>query len=317
MADLVSLGELLVDLTPLPEETYRYHPGGGPANMACMAAKLGVSTAFIGQVGRDHFGGLLKEKLCSEGIDSSCLLQSDDHPTTLAFVHLDEGGERSFSFYRHGGADTALLPDETMKSMILGSKVFFFSSVLLAEGSSRETTYELLDYTKKKAPHVRIAFDPNIRLNLWEKAGELSEQLSRSLSYPKLLKLSEEELAFVTQEAEIQRGVRILQTKYPNLEIILVTRGKEGAALFAGDEEAPIRPYRVESVDTTGAGDGFMGAFLARYIQGGMPRDFESLAEFADFAAAAGALITTSLGGIDSQPYLGQIERLMREQRGL
>ena len=146
MRDLVSLGELLVDFTPVGESAagnpvFERNPGGGPANLACAAARLGVNTAFIGQVGDDAFGRALKGILADSRVDVGRLRLSADYQTTLAFVHLDAGGERSFSFYRRQGADTMLVPEEADFALAADCRCFFYSSVLMTGGPPRPASF--------------------------------------------------------------------------------------------------------------------------------------------------------------------------------
>lgn len=312
MAKICALGELLVDMTPAGLDRYQYNPGGGPANMACMAVKRGVEASFISQVGNDTFGKKLKAKMDSEGVDTEALLLSDTYPTTLAFVHLAEDGERSFSFYRHGGADTMVAMSNVAKKKIEEADLFYLSSVLLSEGTSRETSFELLDYAKEK--EKTIAFDPNLRFNLWNSDDELKAMVQKVLSYPQLVKMSEEELAFLSDEEGLIPGIMQLKHTYPQIEVLIVTQGAEGCTIFIEGEMAHVDSYEVKPVDTTGAGDAFMGAFLAEMLK--MDRDpynlmLDEASAAAAVACACGGLTTTSMGGIDAQPDMTAVKALM------
>lgn len=313
MPKLTSLGELLVDFTPVDENTYQYNPGGGPANMACMAAKLSTPAAFIGQVGDDAFGRRLYAKLLSENLDVEALKLSKDYPTTLSFVHWAAGGERSFSFYRHHNADTQISVTPEARQKIEASEVFYESSVLMAEGPSRETSFELMQFAKSKG--VTIAFDPNLRFNLWESEEELKQVVLKALAYPSLAKMSEEEILFLSGRQEMDEAIRWMFETYANIALLLVTLGPDGAiGAFADDRQAMVPSIEVEAVDTTGAGDAFTGAFLSCLIQTGKkPADLsmDELTEMIRFANVAGALTTTGKGGIDAQPSREQILRFL------
>ncbi len=306
--DLVSVGELLVDFTPLEKDGFQYNPGGGPANMVCMAAKLGMRTAFIGQVGADVFGEKLAAKLASEGVEVSALSFSEQYPTTLAFVHWAENGERSFSFYRHGSADTMMEVRKEALELIENARYLFMSSVMMAEGTSRESCFQMMEYAKEKK--VRIAFDPNLRRNLWDSEQAAKEQIIRALAYADVVKVSEEELTFVTGCEEPQKGIVRLLDEFPNIQLVLVTLGAAGTIAGHAGGQIAVPSYEVKAIDTTGAGDAFMGAFLSLLIRSGQTPEqlrLEEAEQMVRFANAAGALTTTRKGGIDAQPSLEEI----------
>lgn len=312
--DLVSVGELLVDFTPAEKDCFQYNPGGGPANMACMTAKLGMKTAFIGQVGNDAFGRKLAAKLESEGVDTTGLALCKDYPTTLAFVHWGENGERSFSFYRHGSADTMLEMSRKAQELIENTSYLFMSSVMMAEGSSRKTCFELMEYAKKQ--QVKIAFDPNLRKNLWSCEQEAREQILKALPYADLVKVSEEELAFITACEEPEEAMERFMAAFPNVKLLLVTLGEKGTVIKNEAGNLAVSSYQVTPIDTTGAGDAFMGAFLSLLIRSGQELEklrLEEAEQMVQFANAAGALTTTKKGGIDAQPRLEEILQLMSQ----
>ena len=315
--DLISVGELLVDMTPGGQDTYVAHTGGGPANMACMAARLGTKTAFIGQVGDDTFGRQLGAHLERIGVDISGLAKSKEYPTTLAFVHLAANGERSFSFYRHGGADTMLTVSPQTLAMVGNTKCLFMSSVMMAEGSARESCFCFLEEAKNQG--VMIAFDPNLRLNLWKRADEAKEQIKRALPYADIVKVSEEELAFLTDTDDVERGAEQLLSVYDNIALLLVTLGAEGTlAVQKGKDAIKVPSFSVHAVDTTGAGDAFTGAFLSKVLAVGkqsktdlLNLSQEELITMVRVANAAGALTTTKPGGIDAQPTEKEIDTIL------
>ncbi len=314
MADITSLGELLVDMTPLSPISYQYNPGGGPANMICMVRKLSVPAAFIGQVGNDAFGKKLQAKLVSEKVDTEALSLSDQYPTTLAFVHWAEHGERSFSFYRHGSADTKIEVTDIAKEKIRASKIFFLSSVLMSEGTSRDTSFELMKFAKDQG--ITIAFDPNVRLNLWSSQEECVSYIRKALVYPDIVKVSEEELAMITDKETVDEGIKVMYRAYPQIKVLLVTLGSKGAVAALPDGSSRhFEGYQVEAVDTTGAGDAFTGAFLAEVVLHDTDINsvtLDQLEPLIKVANAAGALTTTGKGGIDAQPSAKQIEELIK-----
>ena len=312
MAKIAVFGELLVDFTPAGDDRYQYNPGGGPANMACMAKKRGAEASFIGQVGNDSFGRKLKAKLDSEGVDTEALKLSSEYPTTLAFVHHGKDGERSFSFYRHGSADTKIEVSELAKQKIDAAEAFYCSTVLMSEGSSADTSFELLKYAKEQ--EKIIAFDPNLRPNLWDDEGRMRKVVLEAMQYPDLVKMSEEELAFLTEEEGLIPGIMWLVNTYRNIQTLIITQGAEGSTVFIEGEMVHVDSYEVKAIDTTGAGDAFMGAFLAEMLLSKeTPETVEMPAamKMAAIANACGALTTTAMGGIDAQPSKDAVERLM------
>ncbi|HIW74554.1 MAG TPA: carbohydrate kinase [Firmicutes bacterium] len=321
MAELVSLGELLVDFTPCGKSgngnpLFERNPGGGPANLACAAARLGADTAFLGKVGDDVFGRALREILQANGVNTDGLRLSGEHPTTLAFVHLAEDGDRSFSFYRHGGADTMLTPEELDRQAIESARVFFFSSVLMAEGPSREASFAAARLAREAG--AVVAFDPNLRLNLWDNPEDARECILCAIPYADLLKVSEEELVFLTGESDPEKGARLLSERF-RLNVVLTTLGPKGCLACARSPETGettvlrVGGFPAETVDTTGAGDSFTGGFLSRLLRRGgdatvYARDREAFLADLRYANAVGSLTTTKKGGIPALPSPDEVE---------
>lgn len=335
MADLVSLGELLIDFTPrgISENgnpLFERNPGGGPANLACAAAKLGADTAFLGKVGDDVFGRALRDILHRNGVNVDGLRLSAEHPTTLAFVHLAEDGDRSFSFYRHGGADTMLLPEELDKEAIRQARVFFFSSVLMAEGPSRETCFAAAKLAREAG--ATVVFDPNLRLNLWGNPEDARKCILCAIPYADVLKVSEEELVFLTGEDDPETGARLLSEQF-ELDVVLATLGPRGCFAYARPQ-GTARPrtgdgtrirvggFPAATVDTTGAGDSFTGGFISRLLKRGggsgiYAGDPEAFREDVRFANAVGSLTTTKKGGIPALPVLEEVEAYLSTLAGV
>lgn len=317
--DLVSLGELLIDFTPIGvsennNPIFERNPGGGPANLACAAAKLGSSTAFIGKVGNDFFGTALKQILNSNGVNTDALLLSDSYKTTLAFVQLDSTGDRSFSFYRKNGADTMLRFDEINLSVLDNCKYFFCSSVLMSEGDSRETSFQMMEAARER--NIPVVFDPNLRLNLWESAELAKEYIVKALPLADIVKVSEEELLFLTDEPDIEKAAENLNSKY-QFKALLVTLGDKGCYAVTGAGNFYVPGFAVHTVDTTAAGDSFTGGFLYKLIQSGKDVSScsrEELVDIVRFANAVGALTTTHKGAICALPDRSNVEELLAGQ---
>lgn len=313
MRDLVSLGELLIDFTSVGESAaglpvYEQNPGGGPANMACAAAKLGVRTAFIGQVGDDNFGRMLADTLHKNRVDITRLRLSPEYQTSLAFVHLDKTGERSFSFYRRNGADTMLEVQKEDKALIADSRAFFFSSVMMTGGASREASFALAEYAAN-CPDTITVFDPNLRLNLWSNADEVRDCILKAIPFAEIVKVSEEELTFLTGIGDLSCAAQALQSRF-GMKALLITLGAKGSFALIGRHILKCGPTQADTIDTTGAGDAFTGGFLSRLLLGDTDisrRGEEELTEMLRFANTVGALTTTKRGGIPALPSLEEV----------
>ena len=286
MYDIVALGESLIDFTPagineMGMPLFSQNPGGAPANVLAMASKLGRSTAFVGKVGRDAFGRFLQEHMEKAGIDCSALRRDDRVPTTLAFVQLDEYGDRSFSFYRDPGADVMLRPEEVDDTLLEGCRIFHFGSVSLTKEPCR-------------AAGALISYDPNYRPFLWPSVEAARRALCAALELTDILKVSEEEMCLLTGESTLPGGAEKLQAMGPFA--VFITRGKEGAYFRAPSGEGALPAFPVNAVDTTGAGDAFWGALLAQ-IPGRGRTALEAL-----------TLTTTAKGAIPAMPDSAAIQ---------
>jgi fructokinase len=313
MYDVTALGELLIDFTPSGTNEqdivlFGRNPGGAPANVLAMISKLGGKTAFIGKVGDDEFGRFLEKTLLNAGIDTAGLLKDAAYLTTLAFVHLSETGDRSFSFYRTQGADLMLVWDEIKRQLIDDAKIFHFGSVSLSGQPCRDTLHEAVRYAASK--EKLISYDPNYRPLLWPNEAEARTEISKLIGAADILKVSEEEMTLLTGETDLEKGAARLAEEGP--AIVLVSQGAKGAYFrcSAGSGSSPA--YDVKTVDTTGAGDSFLGAVLYRLRDKSraelntMVRD--ELADIIDFANAAGSLSTAKKGAIPALPCAAEIE---------
>lgn len=316
MSEVIALGELLIDFTPAGKsekanQLFETNPGGAPANVLAALARLGKKTAFIGKVGADQFGRYLHDVLTGLGIDTAGLRMTEEARTTLAFVHLAADGDRSFSFYRDPGADVLLRADEIDPDLFQRARFFHFGSNSLTAEPARSATRKAIELAK--AHQLAISFDPNIRFPLWREPQLIKEQIAACLAHVDYLKLSREELAYLTDCSDLDAGTLALYKTY-GIRLIFVTLGAEGCYYRMGEQVGVQAGYRVETVDTTGAGDAFCGAVLYQLL--GLPDPaactMEQLAEIVAFANAAGALSTTQKGAIPAMPTLDQIEQLQK-----
>lgn len=312
MTDITALGELLIDFTQAGERLFEQNPGGAPANVLAAARRLGLSAAFIGKVGRDMHGEFLRDTLDSAGIDTRGLVMSDEAFTTLAFVALGENGERSFSFARKPGADTLLRTDELPLELIGTSRIFHVGSLSLCAEPARSATLAALEYARKAG--CLISYDPNYRPALWESAEAAREQMHSVLEYVQLVKISDEEAELLTGFTEPEQAAAALVNG--GAYLAAVTLGADGVYIAARDGGRRVPGYRVEAVDTTGAGDAFWGAFLYSLLSSGeAPQTIgiESAVKYAGFANAAAALCVTRRGAIPAMPGLEDVEKFIKE----
>lgn len=312
MMDVVALGETLIDFTPCGTnaqgmELFARNPGGAPANVLAMNAKLGGKTAFIGKVGPDAFGNFLRQTLVKSGIDVSGLVVDQKIPTTLAFVQLDSRGDRSFTFYRNPGADVLLTSAEVNKALLDECAIFHFGSVSLTADPSRTATLEAAQYARRQGKLV--SFDPNYRPPLWERAEDAIQQMRLSVKLADLVKVSEEEMQLITGESDLARGSRALLEMGPSL--VLISLGSKGAYYCNAVCAGHLPTYKVTTIDTNGAGDAFMGAVHFQ-LKGKTAAALKALpeselAEIVRFANAAGSLTTTKNGAIPAMPTREEI----------
>jgi len=317
--DVTALGEYLIDFTPAGENDgiplYAQNPGGAPVNVLVSGSRLGLKTAFIGKVGRDGFGAFLHKVLIENKVDDRGLRFSEDIHTTLAFVQLTEGGERSFSFYRNPGADIELREDELDLALIRDSRIFHVGSLSLTDEPSRTATKKALD-TAKEAGCI-ISYDPNYRAPLWKSEQEAVEKMLSLMPYADILKLSEEELELLTGTIDPEEGSRILYEKY-QITLICVTLGAKGVFFRQGKKWGLVPGFKTKVADTNGAGDSFLGAI--HYKLCGKSRDelekmeTRDLLEVMRFANAAGALATTKHGAIPAIATLEEVETFLDRQ---
>lgn len=304
--DVTALGELLIDFTENGHNDqgnilFEANPGGAPCNVLAMLTKLGKKTSFIGKVGKDQFGSRLKDTLEEVGIDTQSLRMDEKIHTTLAFVHTFEDGDRDFSFYRNPGADMMLTKDEVPMDVIAGSRIFHFGTLSSTHPGVREATRCALD--KARAEGIMISFDPNLREPLWESLEDARREIAYGLGFCDILKISDNEMEFMTGTTDYTKGVQILRETY-QIPLILVTLGKEGSRAYYKDWMVEAAPFIQENtIETTGAGDTFCASILDYVLEHGLEDlSQDQLKEMLTFANAAASLITTRKGALRVMP---------------
>lgn len=305
--DVVAIGELLIDfmscgLSENDNPIYEASPGGAPGNVLAMLEKLDRKTAFIGKVGDDLFGKQLLEALNKCGIETSGVIVDEKINTTLAFVKNEEDGERSFSFFRNPGADTCLSKDEIDYSLIDNSKIFHFGTLSLTHEPVKTATISAVDYAISKG--LTISFDPNLRPLLWDDLEQAKKEIAWGCSKCNVLKIADEELEFFTDTKDLERGISLIKETYPNIKLIFLTKGKEGAKAYWGNITYEHEAFITDkTIDTTGAGDTFMGSCLSFVVDSDLDKpNFEVLKEMVIFASAAASVVTTRKGALLSMP---------------
>ncbi|MBP1156401.1 MULTISPECIES: carbohydrate kinase [unclassified Paenibacillus] len=313
---VVCVGELLIDFfcTDIDVDlkkgdNFIKQAGGAPANVSAAIAKLGGTASFVGKVGNDPFGGFLIDVLDQAGVDTQRVSKDDAVRTTMAFVSLQANGERDFVFYR--GADERLTMADVDLEYISHARVMHFgSATALLGGEALETYFSLIDLAKAK--NMFISFDPNFRTNLWQgREDEFIERARRGIGQADFVKVSDEELRLITTQEDMLEGVRDLH--HLGARVIAVTLGKEGTLISSNGQHAVIPSVPIKSVDSTGAGDSFVGATLFQLAQAkepaGLCDDFDELKRIIAFSNKVGAIVCTKVGAIAALPSLEEVER--------
>lgn len=307
--DVVALGEILIDFTPCGKSEYGYpmyiqNPGGGPVNLAAAVAAFQGKSAFIGKVGNDAQGRFLTDCLARTGTDVSGVCVDRERNTTLAFVTLQDDGNRDFTFYRNQEADVRLSKEEVRYDIVENSAVFHFSSLSLTHEISREATLTAVAAAKKSG--ALISFDPNYRAALWTEREALG-QIYPALGMADVAKFSMEEAEMICGTPDLKKCAEFFRGQ--GLQLFAVTLGGEGSVVFGKGFRLQIPAFTkgIVSVDSTGAGDIFWGAFLCRLAKD-VPSPAKGLSNpiFLEkaftFAACAAGLSTTKKGGVPSIP---------------
>lgn len=313
--DVVALGELLIDLTQnglsaQGNPTLEANPGGAPCNVLALLTKLGHKTAFIGKVGKDGFGNQLQAALVETGISTEGLCWDEVVHTTLAVVHTFADGDRDFSFYRNPGADMRLTTGEVNMELIRQAKIFHFGTLSMTDEPVRAATYAAIAEAEKAG--ILRSFDPNLRPPLWRTLEEAKEQVLYGLAHCDILKISDNEIQWLTGLEDFDAGIRWIQKRFPKIRLILLSMGRDGSRAYAGETMAQVGGFTVNAIETTGAGDTFFGGILHHVLMWGL-RAYtqDELTQMLTFANAAAAIVTTRKGALRVMPEEAEIKALM------
>ena len=315
--DVVALGELLIDFTEngvsaQGNTLFEACPGGAPCNVLAMLRKLGRSCTFVGKVGDDLFGRLLKGVLEDVGINTQALLMDRDIPTTLAFVKTAPNGDRDFSFYRKPGADMMLRQEELPLELLKKTRIFHFGTLSMTHEGVRQATLRAVQTARDAG--AWISFDPNLRPPLWDSLDNAKEAIAYGLGQCHILKIADNELEFMTGERDFARGAGMLQKAYPNIRVLNVTAGAEGSYSFYGDTDPVFVPACTLGgvIETTGAGDTFCASVLDYVLTHGLKNlTPENRREMLRFANTAAYIVTTRKGAIRAMPREEEVRALL------
>ncbi|WZY90165.1 hypothetical protein YC2023_046900 [Brassica napus] len=304
---IVSFGEMLIDFVPTESGVslaeapgFLKAPGGAPANVAIAVSRLGGRSAFVGKLGDDEFGHMLAGILRENGVADQGINFDTGARTALAFVTLRADGDREFMFYRNPSADMLLRPDELDLDLIRSAKVFHYGSISLIVEPCRSAHLKAMEVAKEAG--AILSYDPNLREPLWPSNEEAKTQIMSIWDKAEIIKVSDVELEFLTGSNKIDDETA-MSLWHPNLKLLLVTLGEKGCRYYAKTFRGSVDPFHVNAVDTTGAGDSFVGALLNKIAEDqSILEDEERLRKVLRFANACGAITTTKKGAIPALP---------------
>lgn len=307
---ITTIGEILIDMTQTHTDEngiphFAANPGGAPANVAVAVSRLGAEAAFIGCVGDDLYGRLLRETLARNGVSTDGLQVTERANTTLAIVMVDPGGERSFSFYRKPGADTLIDAKQAVREAEKAD-ILHFGSVSLTDPACRDVVVSTVQAAKKAG--ALITYDPNYRASLWEHEEAAILQMRAVLPLCDIVKISDEETGLLCGVQDPEEALEHLISQ--GIRLAVVTLGASGAMWRCGGMKGTVPGFCVKVADTNGAGDTFFGAFLSRIAaRGGLDGlTEEEINRFIRFANKAASITTSRPGAIPAMPALQEVE---------
>ncbi|GMI98660.1 Fructokinase 4, Fructokinase 5 [Hibiscus trionum] len=317
---IVAFGEMLIDFVPDKAgvslaDSYAFikAPGGAPANVACAIAKLGGNAAFIGKVGDDEFGHMLANLLKKNGVNSDGICFDKDARTALAFVTLKADGQREFMFYRNPSADMLLKESELKLDLIKQARIFHYGSISLISEPCKSAHLAAMKAAKQAG--VLLSYDPNVRLPLWPSPEAARDGIKSIWNQADFVKVSDDEVEFLTK-GDPQKDDVVMSLWNDNFKLLIVTDGPNGCRYYTKTFKGKVKGFQVKTVDTTGAGDSFVGSFLLAVANDpNIFNDEKKLQDALLFANACGAISTTQKGAIPSLPDKAQAEKLIKETK--
>lgn len=321
MKKVISIGEALIDFIPhekgvalMNVNNFSKVAGGAPLNVAAAVSKLGGKSQMITKLGVDGFGDHILDEVRSLGVDVSKVLRTKEANTALAFVSLKDDGERDFSFYRNPSADMLLNESEIEEEIFKESGILHFCSVSLIDAPIKGAHKKAIEFAKKN--NCLISFDPNVRLPLWETKESCREAILEFLPFANIVKISDEELEFITGIADESKALEFLLQG--DVEVVIYTKGTEGAEFITKERKIFSPSFKVQAQDTTGAGDSFIGSFLYQVAEGdntleslvNLPK--ENIKEMLSFSNATAALTVCKKGAIGALPTKEEVLALIQ-----
>jgi fructokinase len=311
-AKAVCLGELLIDFVPTATGTgladapaFAKAAGGAPGNAAVGLKRLGIETGFIGKLGDDAFGHFLVDTLKADDVDVSGIVLTKEALTGLAFVSLRADGEREFSFYRSPSADMLLCPADLDQDMLTSTDLFHYGTLCMIDDDPRAATLEAIRIARENG--AIISCDPNLRLPLWPNEQKAREILRLAISQADVVKMSDEEIIFVSGKEDLEDGIRDLWCD--GWRALIVTYGPRGSRFVTPEFDGFVPSFEITAVDATGAGDGCTAGFLSRLLKDPeLLGSEEKLAAACRFANAVGAITATKRGAINALPTEQEVE---------
>lgn len=317
---VLCFGELLIDFVPtvagvsLAEAPgFKKAPGGAPANVAVGVTRLGGSAAFLGKVGDDEFGHMLASILKQNNVDVSGMTFDKDARTALAFVTLRADGEREFLFFRNPSADMLLSEADLDKDLIKKSAIFHYGSISLIEDPCKSAHLAAMKVAKNAG--CILSYDPNLRLALWPSAEAARKGIMSIWDQADIIKISEDEIEFLTRGDDPYDDKVVLNKLFhPNLKLLIVTEGSNGCRYYTKDFHGKVGGVEVKCVDTTGAGDAFVGGLLSSLASNlQLFKDEKKLRDALKFANVCGAITVTERGAIPSLPTKETVLKKLKE----
>ncbi|HEB4874430.1 TPA: aminoimidazole riboside kinase [Kluyvera ascorbata F0526] len=305
-----TLGDAVVDLLPRDNMQFEACAGGAPFNVAIGVARLGHDSGFIGRVGNDAFGRFLYQTLVTAQVDTKSLEFDPKRHTSTVLVSLDLDGERQFDFLVNPSADQFLSPASLPN---FGRDILHFCSLALVAPDCRATLTQAMAAMRQAGG--TLSFDINLRPQMWSNETQMFDQVSDFARQSDILKMSEEELLWLTQTDDLNSACERL-TGFP-ARLKIITRGADGAIAFWQNHRLTLSGYHVDSIDTTGAGDAFMAGLLAALAGAGWPASTAALSSLLEQASACGALATTQRGALSAFPNNQQLSRFIQSQPSL
>ena len=315
---IICLGEVLVDMIPLNTKNTEYQksPGGAPANVSVGLSRLGIESYFIGSVGNDVIGRFLVETLTQFGVHTQGLHQTAEAKTPIVFVELDEKGERSFEFMIDHSADQYLSVECLEEKLFQQASILHIGSISTIHRTSRAATHKAVHIARENG--MLVSFDPNLRLSIWPDALGALEQMKALLFTSDIVKLSEEELEFLTDEQD--ETTAVLKLKDYEIPLLMITRGEEGSSFYTNTHKVTVPAFKVDTIDTTGAGDAFVSGVLAKLHKLQKPLhslEADDLKNIGTYASVSGALAAASKGAMTALPTEGDVEDFLKKNVGV